>query len=64
MRNVTGVVILLVSVAAAAGFQDDKEKLRQGLKDTEPTREWIYDDLGAGFAEAKKTGKPLMIVFR
>ena len=25
---------------------------------------WIYDDVDAGFAEAKKTGKPLMVVLR
>jgi hypothetical protein len=26
--------------------------------------DWIYDDLNAGFAEATKSGKPMMIVFR
>ena len=31
-------------------------------KDPEPR--WIVDDVNAGFAMAKKTGKPLMIVFR
>ncbi len=25
---------------------------------------WILDDVNAGFAAAKKTGKPLLIVFR
>ncbi len=25
---------------------------------------WIYDDLDLGFAQAKKTGKPLLLVFR
>ena len=25
---------------------------------------WIYDDLGLGFAHAKNTGKPLLVVFR
>ena len=25
---------------------------------------WILDDVNSGFAMAKKTGKPLMIVFR
>ena len=25
---------------------------------------WIYDDLNLGFAQAKKTGKPLLLVFR
>ncbi len=55
---------LLMFVAALGAFQDDKEKLRSALKDTEPTRDWIYDDLGAGFAAAKKSGRPLMVVFR
>lgn len=25
---------------------------------------WIYNDVERGFAEAKKTGKPLLITFR
>lgn len=25
---------------------------------------WIYDDLDAGFAEARKFGKPVLLVFR
>ena len=25
---------------------------------------WIYNDFDEGFAEAKKTGKPLLVVFR
>ena len=36
----------------------------QSLNDTEIDASWIYNDLGAGFAEAKKTGKPLLVVFR
>jgi hypothetical protein len=51
-------------VAGLAFFAQDKEKLRTGLKDTEVKGDWIYDDLGVGFAEAKKSGKPMMIVFR
>jgi hypothetical protein len=42
----------------------DKEKLREGLKDTELKGAWIYDDLDAGLAEAKKSGKPLLVVLR
>lgn len=38
-------------------------KLKQALKD-DCDKSWVYDDLPAGFAQAKKTGKPLMIVFR
>jgi hypothetical protein len=54
---------LIVGLSFLAAPQD-KEKLRTALKDTEVKGDWIYDDLGAGFAEAKKTGKPMMIVFR
>lgn len=53
---------LVVGLAFLA--PQDKEKLRTSLKDTEVKGSWIYDDLDAGYAEAKKSGKPMMIVFR
>ena len=58
-------VCLAVAVAGLALFApQDKEKLRTALKDTEVKGDWIYDDLDAGYAAAKKSGKPMMIVFR
>jgi hypothetical protein len=48
----------------AAAQQDSNRQLRQSLKDTDVHASWIYNDVGAGFAEAKKTGKPLLVVFR
>jgi hypothetical protein len=56
-------VAFAVCLALLAAPQD-KEKLKTALKDTEVVGDWIYDDLDAGFAEAKKSGKPMMIVFR
>ncbi len=57
--------IAALAVAALAAFQQGpKEQLRGVLKDTEVRGAWIYDDLDAGFAEAKKSGKPLLVVFR
>ena len=41
-----------------------EQKLRRGLHDTELVGAWIYDDLDAGFSEAERTGKPLLVVFR
>ncbi len=41
-----------------------KDRLRETLKDTGLVGPWIYDDVEAGFAEAKKGGKPVLIVFR
>lgn len=57
------------TLAAAVAFAllaplQDKEKLRTGLKDASVVGDWIYDDLNAGYAEAKKSGKPMLIVFR
>jgi len=56
--------IAMAVCLALLAVPQDKEKLRTGLKDTEIVGPWIYDDLDAGIAEAKKSGKPMMIVFR
>lgn len=51
--------------AAPGGGQDpQKEQLKIALKDTDLGSGWIYDDLGAGTAAAKKANKPMMVVFR
>jgi hypothetical protein len=52
---------LLALLTAPLG---DKEKLREALGDNALAGTWIYDDLGAGIAEAGRTGKPLMVVLR
>jgi hypothetical protein len=54
---------LTLAVCLALAPQD-KEKVREGLKDTELKGSWIYDDLEAGLAEAKSTGKPMLVVLR
>lgn len=55
-------------VLAASAFillgGGDKDALREALQDTAPAGAWIYDDLPAGFAEAARTGKPLLVVLR
>ncbi|HVE40588.1 MAG TPA: Trx7/PDZ domain-containing (seleno)protein [Planctomycetota bacterium] len=57
---------LAVAVAGLALFspQQDKEKVREALKDTDLVGTWIYDDLDAGIAEAKKSGKPMLVTLR
>lgn len=39
------------------------ERKRERLKDG-AAGFWIYDDVDAGFAKAKATGKPLLVSFR
>lgn len=56
---------LLASLALLATVQDaEKEQLRLALKDTALVGPWIYDDLETGYAEARKSGRPLMVVIR
>ena len=57
--------IAALAMLCAASPQDAaKEKLKTALKDDAVKGDWIYDDLNAGYAEAKKSGKPMMVVFR
>ena len=62
----TGAVaaVCLTAAVAVGGQEGAKEQLRIALKDNEVKGNWIYDDLPAGYAAAKKSGKPMMIVFR
>lgn len=50
--------------AAPAGADSGKDELRKALKDLDEAGSWIYDDLQAGFAAARTSGKPLLVVFR
>ena len=60
MTTITALAALLF----AAPQDPKKEQLRTALKDDSVKGDWIYDDLNAGYAQAKKSGKPMLIVFR
>ncbi len=47
----------------AAGPTRDQQILND-RNSIEAAGAWIYDDLEKGFAEAKQTGKPLLVVLR
>ncbi len=57
-------IALALAVACVSMAQDRKDALRESLKDTAVGAGWFYDDLEAGTAEAKKSGKPMLVVFR
>jgi hypothetical protein len=63
-------VALLSSLLPAAGFdrqvwaQSREEKVRADRAKVEAEGFWIYNDLARGFAEAKKSNKPLLVVLR
>jgi hypothetical protein len=54
---------VLLALALLSPAQD-KGDLKTALKDVDVAARWIYDDLDAGYAEARKTGKPMLVVLR
>lgn len=61
MKFGEGFIMRAMAVLAVLAMQDD---LRAKLKDSELAGTWHYDNLAAGISEAKKEGKPLLVVFR
>ena len=55
---------LLLGVLGTCMTAQAQNDLRKNLKDTNVADHWIYDDIAAGFAEAKATGKPLLVTLR
>ena len=62
-----GAAVAVAALAAASlgtGQDPARERLRTALKDTEPAGNWHYDNLASGILDAKRSKKPLLIVFR
>lgn len=57
-------LLVLVLGQATANAQTRDEKVRTDRDKVGEDSRWIYNDLPRGFAEAERTGKPLLIVFR
>jgi serine protease Do len=58
-------VFLFSLVARQSAFaQGRDEKVRTDRQTVEADGYWIYNDLGRGLAEARKTGKPLLVAIR
>jgi hypothetical protein len=65
MTGLHGSIILTMTlVALPAQAQDRPTKVRNDKARVEAGGFWIYNDLPRGIAEAEKSGKPLLVVFR
>jgi hypothetical protein len=64
IRYVLTLTLLTLAGAAPAQVQDRATQVRNDRQRVEAFGFWIYNDLPRGFAEAKETGKPLLVVFR
>src|SRR4249920_2872557 len=63
MRTAFGLLISLALLALTTTSQADSP-LGESLKDISVAEHWIYDDFPKAVAEAKATGKPLLVVVR
>ncbi|MBI3857244.1 MAG: hypothetical protein HY293_16280 [Planctomycetes bacterium] len=54
--------LVLLAILLAAGPQEDP--LQAALNDLDPEGPWHYNNPASGFAEARATGKPLLVVVR
>lgn len=63
MLSLLMVVVFAASLAAQAPGNREA-KVRGDKAQIEAAGDWKYNDLESGLAEAKKTGKPLLVVFR
>ena len=62
---VAAFALLLAAAALAQEKREDREaKVRADKERVEGDARWIYADLPRGIEEAKKSGKPLLVVFR
>jgi len=53
-----------LTTAFAAAVKDREKAVRDDRAEMQNDSRWIYNDWQKGFAEAKRTGKPLLIVLR
>lgn len=63
MRTVT-LLTFTALLAAAPARAIDNDAIRKALKDTEVHSSWVYNDFDKALALAKKSGKPLLALFR
>ncbi len=65
MNRIALFIVLTFVSGLACGFAQDREtKVRNDRKQVESQDYWIYNDLPKAYAEAYRTGKPLLVVFR
>ena len=65
--DLTLALAVLCAVPAGSARAEEgspKDDLRKSLKDFDAAASWVYDDLESGFAAARKSAKPLLVVFR
>lgn len=58
------VALLFASTTFVFGAEDRREQVLRDRAEVAADAKWIYNNLDAGFIEAKRNGKPLLVVLR
>ena len=65
MKTCATGILVLTFLAAVAHAQNKRDlAVRKDKQDLSNDTSWIYDDLGSAFAEAARSKRPMMVVFR
>ena len=62
--RIPGIILGMLLLCVSLCFGHGDEEVAEDQVAVKSTGYWIYNDLAKGFAEAEKTGQPLLIVFR
>ena len=62
--KIPSIILGILLLATSFCFGHGDEEVSEDVEAVKSTGYWIYNDLAQGFAEAEKTGEPLLIVFR
>src|SRR5690606_4165310 len=63
-RSVIFSLAVVLTPGTLASGQTREQKVRADRQKVEAEGFWIYNDLPRGLAEARRTGKPLLVVLR
>ncbi len=62
--RISGIILGILLLAVSFCFGHGDREVAEDIEAVASTGYWIYNDIDKGFAEAEKTGQPLLIVFR
>ena len=64
-RTTLGIASLVfLGTFAVSAAEDRRERVLKDRTEVQERGDWVYNDLPKGIEEAKRTGKPLLVVFR
>ena len=58
------VVLLCITTSFPTADDEQIDLLKKAIGDDLIGKNWIYEDIEAGYARARESGKPLLVSFR